>query len=87
MVERNTAGSYELKIHTSLSARLTLDVAPLPVASNDDIGMTEPLPIILRTLRVARSELVYTRRILHEKYSKRIGKAPTTADAEEEQDV
>jgi len=49
------------------NARLTPGVIPLFKGSNDAIGITNLSLAILRTLRVARSELVYTGWILRDK--------------------
>lgn len=67
----------------------TPEVAPLFRTSNDDIDSgTSGLPrSILRALRVARNELVYTGWVMNEKNPMRVGKAPTTANAEVERDV
>ena len=67
--------------------KLTPEVTPLFGTSSDVSGTSELPPIILRALRVARSELVYTSRMMFENNSMRIGKTPTTADAEVERDV
>ena len=79
--------NWKIRISWVHKARLTPELTLLFESSNDCIGASKLSPTILRTLRVARSELEYTGWMLHEKNSMRVGKAPTTADAEVERDV